>query len=38
MANEKKAIEIYRSIFGKNPVEAVDWDLVRAIAYSGAIR
>jgi hypothetical protein len=36
--SEKKAIEIYRSIFSKDPVEATDWDLVRAIAYSGATR
>jgi len=38
MENEKKAILIYRSIFNKDPREASDWDLVRAIAYSGAIR
>lgn len=38
MESEKKAIEIYRSIFDKSPKEAADWDLVRAIAYSGAIR
>ena len=35
---EKSAIKIYRSIFGHDPVEAADWDLVRAIAYSGAVR
>jgi len=38
LENEKKAIEIYRSIFNRAPAEAVDWDLVRAIAYSGASR
>jgi len=38
MESEKKAIDIYRSIFKKAPVEANDWDLVRAIAYSGAVR
>ncbi len=36
--SEKNAIKIYRSIFNKKPVEASDWDLVRAIAYSGAVR
>lgn len=36
--SEKNAIEIYRSIFNKSPSEAADWDLVRAIAYSGAAR
>ncbi len=36
--SEKKAIEIYRAIFDKSPTEATDWDLVRAIAYSGATR
>jgi len=38
MESEKKAIKIYRSIFHKAPREAGDWDLVRAIAYSGAVR
>lgn len=38
MESESKAIDIYRAIFQKNPVEASDWDLVRAIAYSGAVR
>lgn len=38
MESEKNAINIYRSIFGKSPSEASDWDLVRAIAYSGATR
>ncbi|MFC1678362.1 hypothetical protein ACFLZ9_01375 [Patescibacteria group bacterium] len=38
LESERQAIEIYKSIFKKNPVNAIDWDLVRAIAYSGAIR
>ena len=38
MENEKKAIKIYKSIFKKAPTKANDWDLVRAIAYSGAVR
>jgi hypothetical protein len=38
MESEKNAIHIYRSIFNRNPTEASDWDLVRAIAYSGATR
>jgi len=38
MESETKAIKIFRSIFNKSPIEAVDWDLVRAIAYSGAVR
>ncbi len=38
MESEKNAINIYRSIFKKVPIEASDWDLVRAIAYSGASR
>ena len=38
LESEKKAIEIFRSIFDRSPVEATDWDLVRAIAYSGATR
>jgi hypothetical protein len=38
MESEAKAVEIYRNIFKKDPVEAFEWDLVRAIAYSGATR
>jgi hypothetical protein len=38
MGSEAKALEIYRGIFGKRPSAATDWDLVRAIAYSGAVR
>lgn len=36
--SEKSAIKIYKSIFRKNPATATDWDVVRAIAYSGATR
>lgn len=36
--SEKVAIKFFRSIFKHNPSDAIDWDIVRAIAYSGAIR
>lgn len=36
--SEKNAINIFESIFSRNPGNATDWDLVRAIAYSGAVR
>jgi hypothetical protein len=36
--SEKNAIEIFKTIFKYNPTSAVDWDTVRAIAYSGAKR
>jgi hypothetical protein len=38
MESEAKATTIFKSIFNRSPLEAVDWDLVRAIAYSGAVR
>lgn len=38
LESEEKAISIFKSIFNRPPVEATDWDLVRAIAYSGATR
>ncbi len=38
MASEAAAIRIFKGIFKYNPVSALDWDAVRAIAYSGAIR
>lgn len=38
LASEKAAIKIFRAIYGYNPVSAVAWDIVRAIAYSGATR
>jgi len=36
--SEKFAIAAFISIYGKNPTDPTDWDLVRAIAYSGAKR
>lgn len=36
--SEKAAIRIFRSIYGYNPASATAWDIVRAIAYSGATR
>ncbi len=38
IADELKAIEIFENIFKKSPIEVVDWNVVRAIAYSGASR
>ena len=38
MESEAAAIKIYESIFNKAPQEAYEWDMVRAIAYSGATR
>lgn len=38
LESEKKAILIFRSVFGYQPSAAADWDIVRAIAYSGAVR
>lgn len=38
LESEKNAIKIYRAIFHKSPIEAYEWDMVRAIAYSGATR
>ncbi len=36
--SEKTAIKFFKGIFKYNPSNAKDWDIVRAIAYSGAIR
>ena len=36
--SEKAAIKIFRDIFGYAPSTATAWDVVRAIAYSGAKR
>jgi hypothetical protein len=36
--SEKAAIKIFKDIYGYSPVKATAWDVVRAIAYSGAIR
>jgi len=38
MNSEANAIKIFKGIFKYNPTSAVDWDIVRAIAYSGAKR
>jgi hypothetical protein len=38
MNSEKKAIKIFKNIFDHSPLNAPDWDAVRAIAYSGAKR
>jgi len=36
--SEQAAIKIFKAIFKYTPNSAVDWDIVRAIAYSGAVR
>ena len=36
--SERAAIKSFRAIYGHNPVSALAWDIVRAIAYSGAKR
>ncbi|MEK7067814.1 MAG: hypothetical protein AAB956_02350, partial [Patescibacteria group bacterium] len=36
--SEKAAIKSFKAIYGYNPVKATAWDVVRAIAYSGATR
>ncbi len=36
--SEKVAVKNFRGIFGRAPSLATDWDMVRAIAYSGAKR
>jgi len=36
--SEKAAIKIFKAIYGYNPEKATAWDVVRAIAYSGATR
>ena len=38
MDSEKNAIKIFKNIFKYNPASAIDWDTVRAIAYSGSER
>ena len=38
LASEKAAIKSFKAIYGYNPVKATAWDVVRAIAYSGATR
>jgi len=36
--SENEAIGFFKLIFDKDPTSASDWDVVRAIAYSGATR
>ena len=36
--SEKAGIRHFKSIYGYNPESATAWDIVRAIAYSGAVR
>ncbi len=36
--SEKAGILTFKHIYGYNPFSATDWDIVRAIAYSGAVR
>jgi hypothetical protein len=36
--SEKAAIRIFKDIYGYNPEKPTAWDVVRAIAYSGATR
>lgn len=38
MDSEKDAINSFRAIYNYSPTSATDWDIVRAIAYSGATR
>ena len=38
MDSEKTGIKTFKHIYGYNPSSAIDWDVVRAIAYSGATR
>ncbi|HUT22357.1 MAG TPA: hypothetical protein VMX18_03045 [Candidatus Bipolaricaulota bacterium] len=38
LESEKAAINIFKAIYGYDPVAATAWDAVRAIAYSGATR
>ncbi|MFH0856687.1 MAG: hypothetical protein V1860_02205 [bacterium] len=38
LLSEKSAINIFKGIYGHNPVRADEWDIARAIAYSGAKR
>ncbi len=38
MDSEKNAIKTFEAIYGAGPSTSSDWDTVRAIAYSGAVR
>ncbi|OGF22640.1 hypothetical protein A2Y83_00395 [Candidatus Falkowbacteria bacterium RBG_13_39_14] len=36
--SEKSATKIFKNIYRRNPSDTIDWDVIRAIAYSGAKR
>lgn len=36
--SEKAAIKTFKNLYGQNPSDTADWDITRAIAYSGATR
>ncbi|MFC1612912.1 hypothetical protein ACFL23_01135 [Patescibacteria group bacterium] len=36
--SEKFAIKVFKSVYGNNPSNTTDWDIMRAISYSGATR
>lgn len=38
MQSEAAAIVTFRAVYGRMPSSAIDWDTVRAVAYSGATR
>lgn len=38
MDSEKAAVSSFKYIYGRTPASAIEWDVVRAIAYSGAKR
>lgn len=38
LSSEAFAIKTFKSVYGHNPASALAWDIVRAIAYSGAQR
>ena len=38
LASEKSAIIAFKYFIKRSPTSAIDWDMVRAIAYSGAKR
>lgn len=38
MDSEKEALNFFKNIYQKDPINTSDWNIVRAIAYSGATR
>lgn len=36
--SENEAVGFFKGIYNRNPVSSSDWDIVRAVSYSGAIR